>query len=622
MLTEILGVLVMFVATLLLAYPLGNYISNVYAGKKTFLDVVFAPLERLFFRVSGIDDKKEMSWQANLYAMLAINAVWFVLCFVILIMQGSLPLNPDKNPSMSADLAFNTAISFVVNCNLQHYSGESGLSYVGQMMLMFLQFVSAGTGMAVCAMLFKSLTPNPSPKERGALETDTSTSPKERGALETDTSTSPKERGALEINTSPSPLERDGVRLLGNFYDLFLKSCTRVLLPLSFVVAVILLFNGTPMTWAGKESITTLQGDTVQVSTGPVASFVAIKHIGTNGGGFFGANSAHPLENPNYFTNVVQMIAQMLVPFAMIFALGFYLNRKRLAWNIFAVMSVGFWLLVLPTLYTEMQGSPTIARTGILQNTGAMEGKEARFGAVASAYWSIATTIISTGSVNSMHDSAMPISGAMQMLAMMTNCFYGGCGVGILNYYVFIILAVFISGLMVGRTPEFLGKKVEAKEVKIAALVAILHPLFILAGTALATYFTAQNAEMGVWYAGKATGWLNNPNYHGFSEMLYEYTSASANNGSGFEGLGDNNPFWNITTGIILLLSRFLPIIAPIAIAGTLAQKKYIPESAGTLQTDNATFGIMVFVVIFIIAALSFFPALALGPFAEYFSTL
>ncbi|TAE15571.1 MAG: potassium-transporting ATPase subunit KdpA [Bacteroidetes bacterium] len=573
MLTEILGVVVMFVATLLLAYPLGKYISNVYAGKKTFLDVVFAPLERLFFRVSGIDDQKEMSWQANLYAMLTINAVWFVLCFVVLVMQGVLPLNPDKNPSMSADLAFNTAISFVVNCNLQHYSGESGLSYFGQMMLMFLQFVSAGTGMAVCAMLFKAML------QKGKNE-------------------------------------------LGNFYSFFLKSCTRVLLPLSFIVAVILLFNGSPMTWAGKENLITLQGDTVQVSQGPVAGFVAIKHIGTNGGGFFGANSAHPLENPNYFTNIVQMIAQMIVPFAMIFALGFYLNRKRLAWNIFAVMSIGFWLLVLPTLYTEMQGSPTIARTGIMQNVGAMEGKEVRFGVMASAYWSIATTVISTGSVNSMHDSAMPISGAMQMLAMMTNCFYGGCGVGILNYYVFIILAVFISGLMVGRTPEFLGKKVEAKEVKIAALVAILHPLFILAGTALATYFASQNTEMGVWYGGKATGWLNNPNYHGFSEMLYEYTSASANNGSGFEGLGDNNLFWNITTGIILLLSRFLPIIAPIAIAGALAQKKYIPESAGTLQTDNATFGTMVFVVIFIIAALSFFPALALGPFAEYFSTI
>lgn len=573
MLTEILGVVVMFVATLLLAYPLGKYISNVYAGKKTFLDVVFAPLERLFFRVSGIDDQKEMSWQANLYAMLAINAVWFVLCFVVLVMQGVLPLNPDKNPSMSADLAFNTAISFVVNCNLQHYSGESGLSYFGQMMLMFLQFVSAGTGMAVCAMLFKAML------QKGKNE-------------------------------------------LGNFYSFFLKSCTRVLLPLSFIVAVILLFNGSPMTWAGKENLITLQGDTVQVSQGPVAGFVAIKHIGTNGGGFFGANSAHPLENPNYFTNIVQMIAQMIVPFAMIFALGFYLNRKRLAWNIFAVMSIGFWLLVLPTLYTEMQGSPAIMRTGIMQNVGAMEGKEVRFGVMASAYWSIATTVISTGSVNSMHDSAMPISGAMQMLAMMTNCFYGGCGVGILNYYVFIILAVFISGLMVGRTPEFLGKKVEAKEVKIAALVAILHPLFILAGTALATYFASQNTEMGIWYGGKATGWLNNPNYHGFSEMLYEYTSASANNGSGFEGLGDNNLFWNITTGIILLLSRFLPIIAPIAIAGHLAQKKYIPESAGTLQTDNATFGTMVFVVIFIIAALSFFPALALGPFAEYFSTI
>jgi K+-transporting ATPase ATPase A chain len=591
MLTEILGVVVMFLATLLLAYPLGAYIARVYKGEKTFLDVVFQPIERLIFRLSGIDATKSLTWQANMYAMLGINAVWAFITFLVLINQGSLPLNPDKNPSMSPDLAFNTAISFVVNCNLQHYSGESGLSYLGQMMLMFLQFVSAGTGIAVCVILFRAMQ---SPLK------------------------APNPEGEYSAFVPPS-----GVRgLLGNFHQDLLKACTRILLPLSLVVAVILMFQGSPMTFEGKDTITTLQGDTVQVSRGTVASFVAIKHLGTNGGGFFGVNSAHPFENPNYFTNVVQMITQMLIPFAMIFALGFFLQRKRLAWSIFGVMTFGFLLLVLPTVYSEMQGSPTIAKMGVNQDLGSLEGKEMRFGAVASGYWSIATTVISTGSVNSMHDSSMPLSGAMQLLAMMTNCFYGGCGVGILNYYIFIILAVFMAGLMVGRTPEFLGKKVEAKEVKIAAIVAILHPLFILAGTALATYFAANDTQMGAWYAGKATGWLNNPNYHGFSEMLYEYTSASANNGSGFEGLGDNNLFWNITTGIILLLSRFLPIIAPIAIAGILANKKYIPESAGTLQTDNVTFGMMTFAVIFIIAALSFFPALALGPLAEYFSTL
>ena len=569
--TEILGIVTMFIVTLLLAIPLGKYIAKVYSGEKALLDPIFNPIEKLFFRLSSIDDAQEMNWKQHLSAMLLINCIWCFICFFLLMNQGWLPLNPDANPSMSPDLAFNTAISFLVNCNLQHYSGETGVSYLSQMFLMFLHFVSAGVGMAVCAVVFNAL------KERQTNK-------------------------------------------LGNFYTYFLKSCTRILLPLSIVVAIVLLFNGTPMTFLGKEVITTLQGDSMQVSRGPVAAFVAIKHIGTNGGGFYGANSAHPLENPNYFTNMVEMIAQMIIPFAMIFAIGYYLKKKKFAFSIFAVMTIGFLLLVIPTVITEIHGSAAIEKMGILQNTGATEGKEVRFGPAASGYWSIATTVISTGSVNSMHDSSMPLSGAMQLLAMMTNCFYGGCGVGFLNYYIFIILAVFISGLMVGRTPEFLGKKVEAKEVKIAAFIAILHPLLILAGTAIASYFAAHNTAMGYWFNGNATGWLNNPSHHGFSEMLYEYTSSAANNGSGFEGLGDNNPFWNITTGIVLLLSRFLPIIGPLAIAGSLANKKHIPESVGTLKTDTSIFGIMVFAVIFIIAALSFFPALALGPLAEYFT--
>jgi K+-transporting ATPase ATPase A chain len=436
---------------------------------------------------------------------------------------------------------------------------------------MFLQFVSAGVGMAAAAMVFNAM------KERTTEH-------------------------------------------LGNFYNYFIKSCTRVLLPLSAIVAVVLIFNGTPMTFEGKDKITTLQGDTIEVSRGPAAAFISIKHIGTNGGGFFGANSAHPLENPTYLTNAVELWAQLIIPFAMIFALGFYLKKRKLSYVVFGVMTIGFLLLVIPTMTSELNGNPAIERMGITQTTGAMEGKEVRFGPAISSFWSIATTVISTGSVNSMHDSSMPISGSMQLLAMMVNAFYGGCGVGWLNFYIFIILAVFISGLMVGRTPEFLGKKIEAREVKIAAFIAILHPLLILSGTALASYFAANDTPMGNWFSGNATGWLNNPGNHGFSEMLYEFTSSSANNGSGFEGLGDNNPFWNITTGIVLLLGRFLPIIGPLAIAGLLASKKYIPESAGTLKTDTTIFGIMVFAVIAIIAALSFFPALALGPLAEYFT--
>lgn len=569
--TEILGVVTVFLLTIVLAIPIGKYIAKVYLGDKTFLDPIFNPIERFIFKISGINDKEEMNWKQHLKALLSVNLGWFILCFFVLLFQGNLPLNPDGNPSMSPDLAFNTAISFLVNCNLQHYSGESGLSYLGQLMLMFLQFVSAGVGMAAAAMVFNAM------KERTAEH-------------------------------------------LGNFYNYFIKSCTRILLPISAIVAVVLIFSGTPMTFEGKDQITTLQGDTVEVSRGPAAAFIGIKHVGTNGGGFFGVNSAHPFENPTYLTNAVELWAQLIVPLAMVFALGFFLKKRKLSYVVFGVMTIGFLLLVIPTITSELNGNPAIERMGIAQTTGAMEGKEVRFGPAISGFWSIATTVISTGSVNSMHDSSMPISGSMQLLAMMVNAFYGGVGVGWLNFYIFIILAVFISGLMVGRTPEFLGKKIEAREVKIAAFIAILHPLLILSGTALASYFAANDTAMGYWFSGNATGWLNNPGNHGFSEMLYEYTSASANNGSGFEGLGDNNPFWNITTGIVLLLSRFLPIIGPLAIAGLLASKKYIPESAGTLKTDTTIFGVMVFAVIAIIAALSFFPALALGPLAEYFT--
>jgi K+-transporting ATPase ATPase A chain len=294
-----------------------------------------------------------------------------------------------------------------------------------------------------------------------------------------------------------------------------------------------------------------------------------------------------------------------------VFALGHILKRKKFAWMIFAVMTLGFLLLLIPSVYNEMHGNDAIKSLGITQPLGSMEGKEVRFGSAASAFWGISTTCTSNGSVNAMHDSFTPLTGMSCLLGMMINSFYGGVGVGFLNFYIFIIIAVFISGLMVGRTPELLGKKIEAKEMKIASIIALLHTFLILAFTAFSSYLYSHDPLV---YA----GWLNNPGNHGFSEMLYEYTSSSANNGSGFEGLGDGVPFWNITCGIVMLIGRYLPIIGPVAIAGILAKKKYIPESAGTLKTDTSTFGIMIFAVIFIVAALSFFPALSLGPIAEY----
>lgn len=558
--TEILGITIVFLITVALAFPLGKYIAKVYANDNTWLDRIMSPLEKLFFRFSGIDNSAEMNWKQHITALLTINLIWFIIGMIILMTQGMLPLNPDNNPSMPFDLAFNTQISFLVNCNLQHYAGETAMSYLGQMWLMFLQFVSAATGMAAAVVLFR------------AFRDKTSTE-------------------------------------LGNFYDYFVKSCTRILLPISLIIALILIFQGTPMTFEGKDTITTLENSIMEISRGPAAAFIAIKHVGTNGGGFFGANSSHPFENPNYLTNIVELVGQFIIPIAMIFAFGFFIRRKKIAWMTWGVMTIGFLMLAVPNIILEMQGNPVISAMGIDTSLGAMEGKEVRIGASASGFWSIVTTVISTGSVNSMHDSSMPLSGMNELLAMMINAFYGGVGVGLLNFFIFIILAVFISGLMVGRTPEFLSKKVEAKEIKIAMCVALLHPLLILGGAALATAFP----QLG-------TSSLNSPSFHGFSEILYEYTSASANNGSGFEGLADNTFWWNISTGIVLLLARFIPIIGPVAIAGMLAEKKFIPESEGTLKTDTATFGLMIFAVIAIVAALSFFPALALGPIAEHFS--
>lgn len=562
--TEIFGVILMYAVVLALAVPLGRYIGKIFNYESTWLDKIFNPLDRLFFKLGGIDPSQDMNWKQHLVALLSINAFWFVISLFVLSNMGWLPLNPDKNPSMSWDLAFNTSVSFVSNTNLQHYSGETSLSYLGQLILMLWQFISAATGIAICAVLFN----------------------------------------AMKAKTT---------KHLGNFYSYFVRVCTRVLLPIAFIGAVVLVFNGTPMTFEGKDSITTLEGVEQNISRGPAAAFVPIKQLGTNGGGYYGPNSTNPMENPNYLTNILETVYIFLIPMALVFALGYVLKRRKLALMIYGVMTVGFLCLVVPSIFFEMSGNPAVAEMGIAQDMGSMEGKEVRFGSAASAYWAINTTSTSNGSVNAMHDSMTPLTGMFAMLGMMINSFYGGVGVGFINFYVFIILAVFIGGLMVGRTPEFLGKKVEAKEVKIAMIIALLHPLMILGGTALASYLYSSNPA-------EYAGWLNNPGYHGFGEFLYEFCSASANNGSGFEGLGDNTPFWNIATGVIMLLGRYLPIIGPIAIAGMLASKKYIPESAGTLKTDTSTFGILVFAVIAIVAALAFFPALTLGPLAEYFS--
>ena len=558
--TEILGVVLQIFLLVAISYPLGKYIAKVYKGEKTWSDFM-KPLERLIFKVAGVNPNEEMNWKQFLKALLILNAFWFVWGMVLLVSQGWLPLNPDGNGPQTPDQAFNTCISFMVNCNLQHYSGESGLTYFTQLfVIMLFQFVTAACGMAAMAGMMKALA------------------------------------GKTK-------------KTIGNFWVFLTRSVTRILLPLSLAVGILLVINGTPMSFDGKQTLTTLEGTEQVISQGPTAAIVPIKQLGTNGGGYFGTNSAHPLENPNAFTNILECWSILILPMAMVFAFGFYTRRRSLATWIFGVMLLAYTAGVVLSVWQETGGSRQIDGMGISQELGSMEGKEIRIGSAASAMWGMTTTVTSNGSVNSMHDSQTPLSGMLQMLNMQINCWFGGVGVGWMNYFAFLIIAVFISGLMVGRTPEFLGHKVEAREMKIATLVVLMHPFLILVGTGISAAVAAANPEIG---------WLNNPSFHGLSEMLYEYTSSAANNGSGFEGLADNTPFWNISTGIALIMGRYFPIVGQVAIAGLLASKKCIPESAGTLRTDTGTFSLMTFAVIIIVAALSFFPALALGPIADY----
>jgi K+-transporting ATPase ATPase A chain len=493
------------------------------------------------------------------------NIVMWLATFAIVSLQKSLPLNPDGIGNMEPTLAFNTISSFVTNTNLQHYSGETGLSYLTQMIVItFLQFVTAATGVAACVAIMRGL--------------------------------------------AGSKLQH-----LGNFYVDLTRATLRVFLPLSIVVGAFVMWQGTPMTFEPAVKATTLEGAEQIIARGVVAPEVAIKQLGTNGGGYFGPNSAHPYENPTPLSNLAETWSIAVIPMAMVWTLGYMVRRKRLAVMIFATMLALYLPMVAFGVSQEAGGNPAIAAMGVNQATGSMEGKEVRFGAGLSALWAVSTTVTSNGSVNAMHDSLTPLGGLMPMAGMWLNNIFGGVGVGFINMLIFVIVAVFISGMMIGRTPEFLGKKVEGKEMKLASLALLWHPLAILVGTAIAAYAWVHTPDPGT-----ALGWLKNPGPHGFSEMLYEFSSAAANNGSGFEGLGDNTPFWNISTGVVMLLSRYIPILAPLAMAGFLAAKPASPETAGSLAADSPTFGFTLWAVIVILGLLMFMPVAVLGPIAEY----
>ncbi len=544
---------------------LGRYMCKVFTDGGTLLDPVLVPIERLVLRVTGVDPSIQQDWKQYSVSLLVSNVVMWLATFAIVSVQKWLPLNPDGIANMEPTLAFNTISSFTTNTNLQHYSGETGLSYLSQMFVIsFLQFVTAATGVAACIATIRGLAGN-------------------------------------------------RLTHLGNFYVDLTRATVRVFLPLAVLVSVIVMSQGTPMTFEGAAQASTVEGPAQAIARGITAGVVSIKQLGTNGGGYFGPNSAHPYENPTPFSNLVETWSITLIPMAMVWTLGHMVGRRRLAVVIFGTMLAIYLPMVVFAVNQEAGGNPAIAKMGVDQSTGSMEGKEVRFGAGLSALWAVTTTVTSNGSVNNMHDSLTPLGGLMPLIGMWLNNIFGGVGVGFINMLIFVIVAVFVAGMMVGRTPEFLGKKVEANEMKLASLALLWHPLAILVGTAIACYIWTTTSDSGT-----ALAWLKNPGPHGFSEMLYEFTSATANNGSGFEGLGDNTPFWNISTGLVMLLSRYIPIIAPLALAGSLAAKPAAPETAGSLRADSATFGFTLWAVIVILGLLMFMPVAVLGPIAEH----
>lgn len=544
---------------------LGRYMFHVFTGQRTLLDPILVPIERLVLRLTAVDPNEEQDWKQYSVSMLISNIFMWLATFAVVSLQKILPLNPDGIDNMEPTLAFNSVSSFTTNTNLQHYSGETGLSYLSQMeFATFLQFVTAATGVAACIAIIRALAGN-------------------------------------------------RLTRVGNFYVDLTRATVRVFLPLAVVVAFVLMWQGSPMTFHGAAKLTTVEGQEQTIARGPVAAMVAIKQLGTNGGGYFGPNSTHPYENPTPLSGFVEQWSILLIPMAMVWTLGYMLSRRRLAVVIFTTMLAIYVPMVIFGVAMDARGNPAIAAMGVDQSTGSMEGKEVRFGSGLSALWSVSTTVTSNGSVNSMHDSLTPLGGLMPFIGMWLNNIFGGVGVGFINMLIFIIVAVFVSGMMIGRTPEFLGKKVEAKEMKLASLALLWHPLSILVGTAIACYVWATTADPNT-----ALAWLRNPGPHGFSEMLYEFSSATANNGSGFEGLGDNTPFWNVATGLCMLLGRYIPIIAPLALAASLGAKPAAPETAGSLRADSATYGFTLWAVVVILGLLMFMPVAVLGPIAEH----
>lgn len=554
---DILQLLIVIAVLLLLVKPLGTYVYHVFSNESNRLDKVYGGSERFIYRLIGLKNRAGMSWKTYALSFIATNIILVAFSYLILRLQHALPLNPNGMASMEPTLTFNTIISFMTNTNLQHYSGESALSYFSQMaVIMMMMFTSAATGFSVAIAFVRGIT------SKG--------------------------------------------KTIGNFFEDFVKAHTRIFLPLAFIVTLVLVALQVPQTLDPTIAIKTFEGAVQQIAIGPVASLESIKHLGTNGGGFFGVNSAHPFENPNPLTNVIEILCMWVLPAALPYTFGLFAKNKKQGWIIFSAMMTLFLVFLGVAYGAEKMGNPAMTALGIDASQGSMEGKEVRFGIAQSALFTTVTAAATTGTVNNMHDTLTPLGGLVPLAEMMLNVVFGGKGVGLINMLMYAILAVFICGLMVGRTPEFLGRKIEPREMKLIAIAILAHPFIILVPTALA-FMT----DLG--YAA-----VTNPGFHGISQVLYEYTSSAANNGSGFEGLGDNTPFWNISTGLVMLFGRYISMIAMLAVAGSLARKQPVPETIGTFRTDNKLFLGLLIGTVLLIGALTFLPVIVLGPIAEH----
>jgi K+-transporting ATPase ATPase A chain len=539
---------------------LGNYMARVFLGERTILDPVIMPLEGLIYTISGIRHQENMTgWQYG-RAIIYSNFAMLVLVGAILTFQGVLPLNPTGLNSPTWDTNFHTLISFITNTDQQHYSGETTYSYASQMLgLGYFMFTSAATGISVGITFIRGLTGRP----------------------------------------------------LGNFYVDLTKSITRILLPISIIGAIALIISGIPETLAGPATVTTLEGATQAIARGPVAHFEIIKQLGENGGGFFAINSAHPLENPNGFSNLIETVGMVSIPASLIITYGIFANNKKQGWLLFWMVFALYTILVIITAIGEYQGNPLVNNILGSQQPN-LEGKEVRFGWAQSALFAVTTTGTMCGAVNAMHDSLMPPGLFSALFNMFIQMIWGGQGTGTAYLFIYLILTVFLTGLMVGRTPEFLGRKIEKPEIILASIILLVHPIIILIPGAIALAFPEQ-------FAG-----ISNPGFHGLSQVIYEYTSAAANNGSGLAGLGNSQPaptalWWNLSCSVVLLVGRYIPIFALLLLAEGMANKQPVPETPGTLRTDTGLFTSVTAGVIVILSALTFFPVLALGPIAEWF---